>query len=666
MKNGTCVAAPQVPLRGLVAALLVLIVGLPVVAPAWPASASNLLVNGSFETFYAYATDPGTGTPLTLATGWTAFVQSGNPYFMSVVDFSVSPWGMGWVEGYEGQNNQMIFTPDGPGAFVAGVSQRVSGVTLGVAYAFSGRILTLGYDPLVTKELGIDPWGGTDPESPNVEWGYSVPTNQSSAWQNVFMAAVARGSALTVFIRAKHPLVTGPANSEFFLDAFVLDVAPVAHTVPLAPFRTDSSIPVAWALDWKPPDTSFDLSSNWFQVQVRDGGSLWQDWLANAHTTSSAYAGQDCHTYYFQSRAVVMHPVLSNVGSRLPSYWPGGDGETHTSVISAPPASQVNGLAGTQLCTQLPVSWSGSVGSCGLTGYDVQVRDGAGSWLDWLIGATGSQATFRGVSGHTYSFRSRARGFGGYLEPYSDTPDASTTGVFAPPVASISPLPMVEMTTTFPITWSGGAAGCGIGSFDVFTRSVRLSDDVDSGWLPWQPSTQSLGAFFTGTWDSYYAFRVRAQDTLGNWSEASKGTAILSEPRSVLASSSLVAEPAFAWAGEIVTYRPRVSNTGSLTSSARITQTLPVAHTSLLTETVQASQGTAQVSESGITWSGLLAAGASLTISAEVRLDETVDLGTYISNSAQIQDGERSPLWRSATVLVPYQAYLPVVVSIAP
>lgn len=667
MKYGTgLLAAPQSPLRGLVAALLVLVVGLPVFAPARPASASNLLVNGSFESFYTYATDPGTGTPLTLATGWTAFVQSGNPYYMSVVDFASSPWGTGWVEGFEGDNNQMIFTSDGPGAFVAGVFQRVSGVAPGVAYAFSGRILTLGFDPQVTKELGIDPWGGTDPASPSVEWGFSALANQDNRWQNVYMAAVARSSVLTVFIRVKHPLVPGPGNSETFVDAFVLDVAPLAHTVPLSPFRTDPNIPVAWGLDWRPPETSFVWDSSWFQVKVRDGAGPWQDWLAKTPSTSSMYTGQDCHTYYFQSRAVVMHPVISNVGSRLPSYWPGGDGQTHTSVISVLPASHVNTLEGTQRCTQFPVTWTGSAGSCGINGYDVQVRDGAGSWVDWLAGAAGNQANFRGVSGHTYSFRSRARGFGGYLEPYSDSPDASTRVVLAPPVASISPLPAVELTTTFPITWSGGAAGCGIGGYDVFTRSVRLEDDLDSGWQPWQTGTQSVGASFVGQDDTYYGFRVRARDTLGNWNEANAATAILSEPRAVLAASSLVAEPAFAHPGDIVTYHLWVSNTGSLSSTAWVTQTLPVGHTILLTGTVQASRGTAEVSESGITWSGALEPGVSVVISGEMRLDETVGLGTYVTSSAQIRDGEREPLWRTARVLVPYQAYLPVVTSNAP
>jgi hypothetical protein len=668
MKSGIgVVAAPQSPSRGVVAALVVLALVMAVAAPPRPASADSLLVNGSLESYFTYATDPGTGTPLTLASGWTAFVQSGNPYFMSVRDFAVSPWGTGWVEGFEGENNQMIFTPDGPGAFVAGLSQRVTGVTPGTAYAFSGRILTLGFDPKVTKELGIDPWGGTDPASPNVEWGFSALANQADAWQNVYMAALAKSSALTVFIRVKHPLVIGPGNSEVFLDAFVLDVAPLAHTVALSPFRTDPSIPVAWALDWKPPDTLFDITPTWFEVQARAGSGPWQFWLPNAHTGSSVYAGQDCHTYYFQSRAVVMHPMISNTGSRLPSYWPGGEGQTHTSVISAPPTSQVNGPAETQQCNQFPVTWSGSAGSCGINGYDVQVRDGAGgSWTDWLAGALGTQATFRGADGHTYGFRSRARGFGGYLEAYDDSPDAKALVALAPPVASISPLPTVQVTTTVPITWNGGAAGCGIGSYDVFTRSVALDDDRDSGWQPWLIGTQSVGASFVGQFNTYYAFRVRARDTAGNWSEASTATTVLSAPRSVLAASSLVVEPALAHAGETVSYHLWVSNTGGLSSTAWVTQTLPVAHTTLLTETVQASQGAPQVLPSGITWSGILSPGTSVVITAEMRLDESVGRGTYVTSSAQIRDGSREPFWRSATVLTPYQAYLPVVAAGSP
>jgi hypothetical protein len=43
-----------------------------------------------------------------------------------------------------------------------------------------------------------------------------------------------------------------------------------------------------------------------------------------------------------------MHLVIGNLGSRLLSYRPGGDGQTHSSVISVRPASQLNALVGTR------------------------------------------------------------------------------------------------------------------------------------------------------------------------------------------------------------------------------------------------------------------------------------------------------------------------------
>ncbi len=666
MKSGTGLgAAPQSALRGLVAALLVLVAELPVFAPARPASASNLLINGSFETFYTYATDPGTGTPLTAGAGWHPFAEAGSPYFMSTRQFNDSVWGCHcWVDAYDGEDSQIVFTPNGSQAWTGGLYQKVSGLSVGVAYALSGRVASNGNDVQAGRKVGIDPYGGTDPRSPNVVWGDESWATARSHYQNKYVAAVAKSTTITVFVRMVNP--GGAASlSEGFVDAFVLEVAPVAHTVALPARLGAPSFPVSWGVDAMPAGTLFDR----FQVQVRQGGGPWSSWFDNTQSTSAQFNGGDCQTYYFQTRAMAMYvlPLADQqVGDRLPSYWPDGDGQTHTSVIPVLPASQVITLTGTQRCTQFPVTWSGSTGSCGITGYDVQVRGGGGIWVDWLAGAAGNQANFRGVSGHTYSFRSRARGFGGYLEPYGDSPDAFTTVVLAPPVAAISPLPAVELSTTFPITWSGGAAGCGIASYDVFTRSVSLEDDQDSGWMPWLTGTQSAGAAFVGQFDTYYTFRVRARDTLGNWSEAGTATSILSEPRSVLAASSLVAEPAFAHAGEVVTYHLWVSNTGSVSSTAWVTQTLPVERSALLTETVQASRGTAQVSESGITWSGLLTPGLSVAITTGMRLDEFVGLGTYITSSAQIRDGEREPLWRTARVLVPYQAYLPVVASGSP
>jgi hypothetical protein len=88
------VAAPQYPLRGVVAALVILALA-AIASPGLSASASNLLVNGSMESFSTYATDPGTGTPLTVATGWSRFVESGTPKFISNWGFVTSVWGEG-------------------------------------------------------------------------------------------------------------------------------------------------------------------------------------------------------------------------------------------------------------------------------------------------------------------------------------------------------------------------------------------------------------------------------------------------------------------------------------------------------------------------------------------------------------------------------------------
>lgn len=59
MKAGTgLVAAPQSPFRGVVAALVVMAWLLSGAAHLPLVHASNLLVNGSLESYYTYATDP--------------------------------------------------------------------------------------------------------------------------------------------------------------------------------------------------------------------------------------------------------------------------------------------------------------------------------------------------------------------------------------------------------------------------------------------------------------------------------------------------------------------------------------------------------------------------------------------------------------------------------
>lgn len=58
----------------------------------------------------------------------------------------------------------------------------------------------------------------------------------------------------------------------------------------------------------------------------------------------------------------------------------------------------------------LYVTWDGSdLGGSGIKTYDVQYRDTTSTtWMDWLFGTTALSASFAGVPGHAYAFRSRA------------------------------------------------------------------------------------------------------------------------------------------------------------------------------------------------------------------------------------------------------------------
>lgn len=90
------------------------------------------------------------------------------------------------------------------------------------------------------------------------------------------------------------------------------------------------------------------------------------------------------------------------------------------------PSSTVKPLPSSS-ATSFNVSWSGTDATSQIANYDVQYQDNNGSWIDWQTNVTTTSATFTGVTGHTYGFRSRARDLAGNVEEWPATPDASTT-----------------------------------------------------------------------------------------------------------------------------------------------------------------------------------------------------------------------------------------------
>jgi RHS repeat-associated protein len=54
------------------------------------------------------------------------------------------------------------------------------------------------------------------------------------------------------------------------------------------------------------------------------------------------------------------------------------------------------------------VTWAGSDAEAGVRSYEVEFKDGAGAWTEWLTETVHAEAYFRGEMEHTYTFRVRA------------------------------------------------------------------------------------------------------------------------------------------------------------------------------------------------------------------------------------------------------------------
>ncbi len=151
----------------------------------------NLIRNGSM----APSHDTQYGS---LADQWEPFIFEGNaPQFRWVGNEQIDPEG-----------SQQIFSS---GTFDAGIYQTVGGLQPGVYYWFR-----LGYSlaaksysgpnvrvDSIGRRVGYDPYGGTDPKSPNVVWNPAVfDGNAAVNITEMILLFPARSPNATIFIRA--------------------------------------------------------------------------------------------------------------------------------------------------------------------------------------------------------------------------------------------------------------------------------------------------------------------------------------------------------------------------------------------------------------------------------------------------------------------------------
>jgi hypothetical protein len=180
--------------------------------------AGNLTHNCNFDSFL----DRGSGnfTP----DGWWPWVAMGSPAF-DQDNHGSAP----------GAPAQRIWS-DG-GSWTAGLYQQVQ------VSAGRGYIARLDWAAVsasdIERRVGIDPFGGTDPLSPQVVWG-------SSAWEvsrmpDLFVSSVAQASTITVFVWTHHPVSHGA--DQVFLDAVTLVEDPTMEAQATATPSPSATVP---------------------------------------------------------------------------------------------------------------------------------------------------------------------------------------------------------------------------------------------------------------------------------------------------------------------------------------------------------------------------------------------------------------------------------------
>ncbi len=255
-------------------------------------------------------------------------------------------------------------------------------------------------------------------------------------------------------------------------------------------YDPDRSFADAWMGAWS-PDGKYIICSYIVYTVVDDNL-----YIANAYLVQGRYYEYN----YLQDRR-----ALPGSGIDMVPTWQGNDRLAPTSSMEALP-----GLSP----SPFTVRWSGAdAGISGLANFDLQVRDGVDAgWVPWLMDTTWTSAEWRGVGGHTYFFRVRARDRAGNEEPWPPDWDAGTTVEALPPQSQMLPVPPMMRYTGF-VSWQGNdPGGSGIDHYEMQMREVGPPDST------WFSSYYGEGTVtqLTGNPGFTYDLRVRGIDRAQN------------------------------------------------------------------------------------------------------------------------------------------------------
>jgi hypothetical protein len=272
-------------------ATLLILISLLLLTRSAAGSSINLTQNWGFEDGFA---------PNGVGLGWNSFVLNGDVTFANTIEYF-------WpgAEHTEGETSQLIISDD---AFAAGIYQQISGVTPGVPYGAKAAILTFfessappTNDGRMQKLIGIDPYGGIDPDSPNIVWS-PIDDHDEAPWVDVRVAAVAQATTITLFVRVNclEPVWDPPSlDNQVFIDAVMLAQAPTVS----ASSPAVSDLPT-FTVTWDNAQAAPGGYLGRYDVEYKDDvDNTWILWQNFTPATSDVFTGIPGRMYTFRARA---------------------------------------------------------------------------------------------------------------------------------------------------------------------------------------------------------------------------------------------------------------------------------------------------------------------------------------------------------------------------
>jgi len=268
-------------------------------------AAPNLVDNWSFEEGFE-----GESADQKVAKEWDSFVLSGEVQFWSGYNLYGAS-----CERIDGETSQVLKSDE---AFDAGIYQIISGLKPNQWYSALVFVLSIFqtsavddptiFDGKIIKQIGVDPYGGRSPTSPDIIWGPPIDKNMDRNTWGERVTFQAQETTATLFIRIRS-LETIPEQYQpyydnlVFIDGAQVRRAPIAQAVVPEETQTEA-FTVSW--DGVIPEVPSERYAKVieYDVQYRDGVGEWQDWLQ--HTTSSQQTfdlGNPGHVYTFRVRA---------------------------------------------------------------------------------------------------------------------------------------------------------------------------------------------------------------------------------------------------------------------------------------------------------------------------------------------------------------------------